>query len=175
MHRKTSLLPTRVWAYECQPPGEKARAQILDQLQKANAYYNQLIALDLDRRTKYRAARAEFPEVGALEATYKELGQKIDQVRDVLKAARAKARKRVDAGVGDAAALKALKAERKTVKAELDRVRLLVAKSAPLKALSQRNLRGRAPRGAQSVRRLLGHVSPRGGGGAERVWRAHRP
>lgn len=68
MKRKTSSLPTRIYTYGIVSMDADSRNIIMEQLFEGNKVRNQLVALERERRSKFRALRSEIaPQLAALE------------------------------------------------------------------------------------------------------------
>ena len=94
MKRKTSTLPSRVYKYALLPPIEQSE-EVENAFLKADDHYNKLIAIELDRRVKYRAERSKmFPALAALEVEKKVLDDRLEAQRDAIQAMKATTRSR---------------------------------------------------------------------------------
>lgn len=95
MARKTSTVPTRIWSFGCHAPSPEAQVLVKEQVFKAHRYYNRLIEIDRERRTKYREARLRyFPQLAALEEQATAIGAALEAARGELKTQRQTDRKR---------------------------------------------------------------------------------
>lgn len=121
MKRKTSVTPSRVWAFGCRAPitGEE---HVRDQLRRAHEYYNVLIGIEQARRTQFRQARGAMVELAPLETRVAALQAEIETERTALRAKRGSARKRVEAPA-EVARIRALVATLKPIRAELKAAR----------------------------------------------------
>ncbi len=124
MKRKTSTLPSRVYSYGCRTPTEGA-VTVHTQLRLANRYYNDLIAIERERRDEYRKARSLVgTRLAALEAERATLTAEIDALRTALAAKRQEKKARVPATDSERAALGALVAKRKALYDDIRAARL---------------------------------------------------
>lgn len=101
MARKTSSVPTRIWSFGARRPSAVEELSIKEQLYKAHKYYNRLIEIERERRTKYREARSRFaPQLAELEAKDEALQAALEEARRELRSLRQKDRKRTEAPTG---------------------------------------------------------------------------
>ena len=91
MKRKTSELPTIVYTYGVRDP--KDEAPIIDQMVKANRYYNRLIEIERTRREKDEALLQSDVELNALVSERSLLVDRLEQLRTAIKAKKSKTRK----------------------------------------------------------------------------------
>jgi hypothetical protein len=99
--RKTSTTPTRIWTFGARKPLEETQASIKEQLYKANRYYNRLIEIERERRSKYREARTEFvPRLAELERKNDSIQEALEAARQELRSLRQKDRQRTEAPAG---------------------------------------------------------------------------
>jgi hypothetical protein len=114
MKRRTSKEAVGIWSGFALAPAKGADL-VWRELSKAHDYYNALVRLDLDRRAMYRAARGVIGEnLPAFDEAMGALNEQIKAEVGMLKAARGKARKRVEDPVASAR-ITALKVERKAL------------------------------------------------------------
>jgi len=116
MKRRTSTLPVRVYRYGLLAPTEGA-AVVEDQMWRAHRYKNALVAHERARRSAFREICAQDTLVADLDASLALLQHRIDEARKRMKAASARARKRV-ADPGGRALVARLAAEAKALRAE---------------------------------------------------------
>lgn len=115
MKRKTSTVPSRVYTYGCRTPTEGA-VLLHQQLSLAHRYYNDLIAIERERREEYRVARAKLSDkLTGLEAECRTLSTAIDALRDGLKAKRRATRTRTPASKDERDSLRELMLKRRAV------------------------------------------------------------
>lgn len=115
MKRKTSKLPSRVWTYGCLHPTKEAES-IFKQLRLANIYYNKLIEIERERRTKYREARSEIGAVlRTLEGHRDAITKLVEEHRDSIKKTRSAQRKHVEASTDMRAVIKVQLERRRAV------------------------------------------------------------
>jgi hypothetical protein len=73
--RKTSTKPTRIWTFSAVIENPAEAREILS---RANRYYNALIEIERDRRTRFAAVRRQYaPELAALEDEWLRLDEQI--------------------------------------------------------------------------------------------------
>lgn len=122
MKRRTSQALVGIWTGFARPPVEGA-ALVRRELEKAHDYYNQIVQLELDRRTLYRAARGTVGEtLTALQAEMDALNEKITAEVGGLRAVRQAARTRVEDPAASAR-IKAVKEERRALAERLKAAR----------------------------------------------------
>lgn len=113
MKRKTSTVPTKIFTYGCVALTENAEV-FHEQLFLAHRYQNELTAISLEARTRYREARARIPELAPVEQEYETLDKRVDDLLTEMKQTNASVRGRVrDASLVEE--VKRLKAQRRLV------------------------------------------------------------
>ena len=117
MRRKTSTLPTRIYKYALLPPAE---ADLVDgAFRGARRYYNALVAIELDRRRRYRELRsAMHPSLARLEEEVRAAEGRLAASRAAVGAAKSAARSRAVAPA-DRAAVGAVLAELRDLRSRL--------------------------------------------------------
>jgi hypothetical protein len=122
MKRRTSTAAVGIWTAFARPP-EQGAGLVRRELEKAHAYYNKLVQLELDRRAMYRAARGSIGEtLPALEESRHQINQQITGEVEALKAKRGATRKRVEDPAASAR-ITALKEAREALTAQIKLVR----------------------------------------------------
>lgn len=85
--RKTSALPTRVYAYGCSPPITES-ARVEDQFRLAAQYKNALVEIEHRLRDRFRDIQIADPDVGPALQIYEGANGAIDAAYDDLRAAK---------------------------------------------------------------------------------------
>ena len=86
--RKTSKLPTRIYAYGCRVRPECADL-LCETLFRSGRYYNERVSLERDRRREYARIRAEHaPEIATLAAEYDDADKAVVAAKEAITGAR---------------------------------------------------------------------------------------
>jgi hypothetical protein len=147
--RKTSPVPTRIYAYGARPPIEGMDV-IERQMRLQHRYKNNLVAIERARRDSYNAILTEAaPELQAIQDRLAALKVEKDAIYEALRRARAKARKRLPTDAPSAERVLAINGEMKAL-GEREKAQKAATKAPEVQAL----VKASEQRAADMIRRF---------------------